>query len=1198
MKLSGRNSVYLKVNRRGKEKIVILSVLLISFLLAPFLKNLDMNGKLWSEDQNNLPNDKYEPFGIRTQSSLSEYTGIGATQNVTEYGQGFFQNNEINVTNSENASIIVPDNWEANEILCNVTNIYEYDKIWMNETFDLGYDSFSWSNYTSTVNNSLVTFDWDDDPVGSNDSLYIEYLYNQTNNWKNVDSYWNYTFNLDRDEIPFKDWSINFNYKFITNNTEWFELVPGGTSLYCLIKTNENPSVFKMPKLDSHVNDTWYSDNIDPFNPELYDFDLPGTMSLCFGIEWGNTDFNPTGNFSVYFDNITLELQTIPKPSQINLSITDNTNGEIKQISDLTGYGLGTESFNNNWVGATGGTEHKFSFSTNSSGKIDIYTDFFVNATSSSFTTTEIGIKGSEFCTENETRTVWTMYFPVGIPGSYQTNYIFNVSKPINWNVTHLIDPYGNDKISKVLETSGPGNSTLVIPNEIIVNGRWKIVAESPNYILNTKIWKWNDTSTSWEESTNFETYDVIKINGTIDNDLIPNLKLTNASLLIYYPNGTEWSQAYQELSPDSLGNVEFNNFTLGALNASAGKYILNIRWNNINSSQIGFSSLNFENTHNTILSRANDQDLKVISVFTGSTVLIKVNYTDIDIGVGIIGAYVNYTIDNETVITGDMVYFGNGIYIAEIDTTNWQNGLYNVSISADKPYFTVQYEDQIIQLEVTETTIFNPDSTFINVPWGTNTSIYLTYNVSNNQGISGAIINCDWNLNYWYCYEMGPGNYMLELNTTSKQFEIYTLTINVSKTGYENQEIYISINIREIYTNLTYSQPDPVGFKSNISILVNYGDIDSDNLIPGADILISNKFGTEYWNTDNYFVFMESLGIYRITFNTSIFGSGGTFGIYVTASKSNYANATALINIFIGDISTYLDDIFINGQNKTLDKSIIVPIQSTVNISVKYIEAVTESNIKNATVEILGGSFSDNFTKLPNEYNLNIDTTDLGMGVKILTILAKKNGHTLASSDITIIIRSINTTIDMEEGGNLIQINLDEPYTLKIVLKNEDFGGYINASVAYTWEFGHGELEDLNSDGVYEVTFTNIPEGTFTVTIIASAGYDYNFEPFEITLIVSSPVVSPGPYLSWLIYVLFGGIFGLVIVFTLYQTHYKYSPTVRKSRKIRKKIKKGKTTKPVKDIASREEFIKDYLESNVVTIQLEKKTENGLKEK
>ena len=207
----------------------------------------------------------------------------------------------------------------------------------MNETFDAGYDITHWSNYTSTVNKSLVHFDWHSDSSGSDDSLYIKYLYNQTNNWKAINSYWNYTFNLDRDEIPFKDWNINFNYKLITNNTEWFDLAPGGTSLYCSIIVNGIQSDFKMPKLSFHANNTWYSDIIDSFNPEMYDYDPPGTMSLHIGIKWGNQDFNPNGYLSVYFDNITLELQTIPKPSQINLSITDNTNGEIKQISDLTG---------------------------------------------------------------------------------------------------------------------------------------------------------------------------------------------------------------------------------------------------------------------------------------------------------------------------------------------------------------------------------------------------------------------------------------------------------------------------------------------------------------------------------------------------------------------------------------------------------------------------------------------------------------------------------------------------------------------------------------------------------------------------------------------------------------------------------------------------------------------------------------------
>ena len=59
------------------------------------------------------------------------------------------------------------------------------------------------------------------------------------------------------------------------------------------------------------------------------------------------------------------------------------------------------------------------------------------------------------------------MYFPVAMIGSYSTDYYFNISKPLNWNVTQVIDPYSNDKILDVLG-AGKGNSTITIPNAII----------------------------------------------------------------------------------------------------------------------------------------------------------------------------------------------------------------------------------------------------------------------------------------------------------------------------------------------------------------------------------------------------------------------------------------------------------------------------------------------------------------------------------------------------------------------------------------------------------------------------------------------------------------------------------------------------------------------------------------------------------
>ena len=871
------------------------------------------------------------------------------------------------------------------------------------------------------------------------------------------------------------------------------------------------------------------------------------------------------------------------------------------------------------------------------------------------------------------------MYFPVVIPGSYQTNYFFNVSKPINWNVTHLIDPYGNDKISQVLETSGTGNSTLVIPNEIIVNGRWKIVAESPNYVLNTKIWKWVDTS--WEESTNFETSDVIKINCTIDNDLILNLELTSASLLIYYPNGTEWSQAYQELSPDSFGNVEFNNFTLGALNASVGKYILKFKWNNIKLSQIGFSSLNFENTHNTILSRANDQDPIVTPIYTGDTILIKVNYTDTDVGVGIFNAYVNYTIDNETAITGDMVYFGGGIYMAEIDTTSWQNGLYNVSISADKPYYKSQYKDRIIQLEVTErTTLSSPQIGGVTVPWGSNKTINISYNVSNNQGISGAIIDCDWDLNYYIIQEVGLGHYNIMLNTTFKKIDIHMLKINASKDGYENREIYIPINIRKIYTNITYIQPEPVNFNSNVSIQLKFGNIDSDILISGAELKISSEFDSQYWDSSKYFYFEPTLGTYNVTFNSSIFNGVGTFQIYTTLNRTYYSNASTLINIFIIDISTslnlYLDGvektidgyiertvnqlinitvlyrdsltnnhienasiklsgggisenltensvlkhywviinttslnqginfltiyarkggfipysilftveineretsilILLNGENKTLEQSIELPIRDYLNITIKYADAESKYHIENATVQLIGEDLSvilmENLAL--EQYSITINTSQLDIGVRFLTIYAQKTNYQPYSALLSINVKRINTEISTISGETTINAKPGQSVTLSVILKDLDFNQTVkNAIVTYSWVFGQGNLLDSNNDGIYEVILVNVHEGTHTITISVYVGDDYDFKRFKLTLNV---VRYPEEALLFQILTVLGITAALCVggYLVAYQRVLKYPKPVRKIHKYKSSLKKRNA--PKVEILSRKSLVK-----------------------
>jgi hypothetical protein len=156
--------------------------------------------------------------------------------------------------------------------------------------------------------------------------------------------------------------------------------------------------------------------------------------------------------------------------------------------------------------------------------------------------------------------------------------------------------------------------------------------------------------------------------------------------------------------------------------------------------------------------------------------------------------------------------------------------------------------------------------------------------------------------------------------------------------------------------------------------------------------------------------------------------------------------------------------------------------------------------------------------------------------------------------------------------------------------LNNTIFGGLIlNASVTYAWAYGTGVLTDLDNDGTYEATLANAPEGVYPITITAFAGDDYDFATFEITLVVTRPETVPGPDLSWLVYVLGAAIAGLTIFFTLYQTHFKYPPLVRKVRKLRKKIRKEKKTK-LMILENRGQIVKNVFQNEINAVEWESK--------
>ncbi|NVM36198.1 MAG: hypothetical protein HWN81_11430, partial [Candidatus Lokiarchaeota archaeon] len=504
-----------------------------------------------------------------------------------------------------------------------------------------------------------------------------------------MDSYLNYSCYLDREEIPYGYWDLNFQYKFIDYST-W--IADSFQSRFtCSFKLNGIDVEFLNPKILNIANNTWERGEFS-FFPELHGFNPPGALEVDFNIDIRDI-INPNKNLTLFIDNFTLTLQTIAKPTQINLKITDYEHSISTPISNID-YGNGKVTLFNSWSGDIGGKEYRFGFESNSTGTLIIFSECEGSATSQSYTRRQLtSLIGSEFTIENKTTYNWTMYVPISIPGTYTNNFYSNISKPINWNVTHVIDPYSNDRINDTIGV-GYGNSTLTIPNDIISDGIWKIIAEAPNYVEEAIIFR--KSNSEWQKNATFHILDTLKINGTVKNSLIPIIQNTNVSLKVYFPNETLWYQETDVLvDPD--GTYEFSEITLNGKSAVSGEYSAQIIWHDLNENMthVGYSLLKFEVIHRTSLTAVNNY----FELYAGDPLLLKVNFTDSDFNEAIPFGSITY---NSTYgVSGIMAYQGLGIYITDLDTSFLELGNYYFSFNATNGYYEDIYAKDLIHLKI-----------------------------------------------------------------------------------------------------------------------------------------------------------------------------------------------------------------------------------------------------------------------------------------------------------------------------------------------------------------------------------------------------------------------------------------------------------------------------------------------------------------
>jgi hypothetical protein len=297
-------------------------------------------------------------------------------------------------------------------------------------------------------------------------------------------------------------------------------------------------------------------------------------------------------------------------------------------------------------------------------------------------------------------------------------------------------------------------------------------------------------------------------------------------------------------------------------------------------------------------------------------------------------------------------------------------------------------------------------------------------------------------------------------LNETNNQYNIsvdakdlgqgfIVLTITAQLINYQSQsiEFYVEVIERETELRLFLNgieryDGNTIQFEidDNINISVYYRDNNTKEHIINASVILVGRA-----------VLNESFNHYNTTINAGDLDQGITV-LSIFAQKVNYQPQSIQFYIEVIERSTGLQ-LFLNSENKTVDPTYEVTVGQNLNISVKYYDNQTGMHIDTALLQLIGEGLLLNFTRndVLGQHYLNFNTSYLGIGVKLFSVIAQANNYQVKTIDPRITVKRIDALIITESGESQIEVEVGDDVEFRIVLNNTIFGGTVkNATVTY----------------------------------------------------------------------------------------------------------------------------------------------------
>ncbi len=730
---------------------------------------------------------------------------------------------------------------------------------------------------------------------------------------------------------------------------------------------------------------------------------------------------------------------------------------------------------------------------TSTNSNIDFMNDLkaYVNRTSS--TTTQSGASGVEFSVSNDSSVEWTAYFYAATPSGYSL-YNFSVSKPTDWVATHVYNPLNVDKLSSC--TGGTSSDDYVgVPNSIAQTyGTWKLVFTQTNRVTNVSLYDYtNSRYVSW---INFTAGDSTKVRAQFTSAADGTI----AHLNIYAPDGSIW---YCEEKAISSNLVEFSKVTFAGSNSSAGKWTVEVYWNNSNAGtlyQAGEFTRHFGVLHTMDMAMILPSDASsdwATEAISGDLILVKVRLDDQQSGEHIAGATVtcNWT-DGGSPTTITFNDLGTGEYTASLNTTQLGGiGTYKVNITGVKDYLGKIQKWLTINVSAA-TTLTSDNYPSVSVEWNFNTTLEIVYQTTGGTGITGASISCDWPANSYHITEGGTaGHYLIELNTSVYTLGNHPIHISAEKTFYQKQNISITVIITERATTLTYSPPDTVPVGDNLVVVLTYQGVTDGKYIDTATISANN--GTLVSSTP------LGSGQYRVVIDGSSFNVGYVW-INLSASYSGepyYQNRSIVIRFTIRNISTTIDS--------DQYPQVTTPYDVDVNITLTYVDVDHSTNIAGGTVKSNGTiTWHDQGN---GDYSVRIDVSGYGIGTHYVQFTITKNNYDVATIIIRVVIRRYNTLLSYDpvpstpiDENVIIYVH----YIVSDVESGHNGEGINNATItcnvsSYTVVgLGNGDYKIIIDSSVFTTTGDYGIQVTATPTSISPDIYQSaSFDSLSVTI-------------------------------------------------------------------------------------------------